>query len=317
VVTPIRVAVIGGGRNGEHDVSLASAAAVADALDPGRYDVVRLTIERDGRWREGTGPVVNLAAAVKVLAGCDVAVPMVHGPRGEDGSLAALLEFAGVPYAGSGVRAGALAMNKWATKVIAEAEGIATAPGVVLTAATAERYRWTGPVVVKPVAAGSSQGVTLVSEPAGLAPAVRSALSFDDRILVETVITGREIDVAVLGRADGTRVVSPALEITVDGFFDYTAKYDGSARFLVPAPLTTDERAALEQAALVMYDALGCGGVARIDFFLTAAGPVLNEVNTAPGFTEHSQVPRMFAAAGTAYPMLLDLLIGDALAGRS
>jgi D-alanine-D-alanine ligase len=117
VVTPLRVAVIGGGRNGEHDVSLASAAAVANALDPGRYDVVRLTIERDGRWREGTGPVVSLAAAVKVLAGCDVAVPMVHGPRGEDGSLAALLEFAGVPYAGSGVQAGALAMNKWATKV--------------------------------------------------------------------------------------------------------------------------------------------------------------------------------------------------------
>ncbi|GAA3919507.1 D-alanine--D-alanine ligase [Amorphoplanes auranticolor] len=316
-MTPIRVAVIGGGRNGEHDVSLGSAAAVANALDPGRYDVVRLTIERDGRWRKGTGPVVNLAAAVEVLAGCDVAVPMVHGPRGEDGSLAALLEFAGVPYAGSGVQAGALAMNKWATKVIAEAEGISTAPGVVLTAATAERYRLTGPVVVKPVAAGSSQGVTLVSEPAGLALAVRSALSFDDRILVEDMITGREIDVAVLGRADGTRVVSPALEIAVDGFFDYTAKYDGSARFLVPAPLTTDEQAALEDAALVMYDALGCGGVARIDFFLTAAGPVLNEVNTAPGFTEHSQVPRMFAAAGTAYPMLLDLLIGDALAGRS
>jgi D-alanine-D-alanine ligase len=309
MVRPVRVAVIGGGRNNEHEVSLASAASVAAALDPARYDVVRLTIGEDGRWRDAADRPIPLAAAMDVLAGCDVALPMLHGPRGEDGSVAALLEFAGVPYAGSGVRAGALAMDKWATKLVAAAMGIATAPGVRLTAATAAGYRWAGPVVVKPVASGSSRGVSLVAAPPDLPAALAAAFACDDRVLVEDVITGREIDVAVLG---GT-TVSPALEILTDGLFDYDAKYGGDAKFLIPAPLTDSEKQSIEQAALTMYEALGCAGVARFDFFLTAAGPVLNEVNTAPGFTAQSQVPRMFSAAGVTYPALLDALVADAL----
>jgi D-alanine-D-alanine ligase len=245
-----------------------------------------------------------------------VALPLVHGPRGEDGTLAALFDLAGVPYTGSGLTAGAVAMDKWVTKLVAAALGLATAPGVLLTAATAATYTWTHPVVVKPVMAGSSRGVARVDHPGQLAGAVDAALALDRRVLVEDVIDGREVDLAVLARPDGTRVVAPALEIVVaGGVFDYATKYDGSAVFRVPAPLADTDRKALEDAALGMYDALECRGVVRVDFFLTADGPVLNEVNTTPGFTSESQVPRMFAAAGVPYPELLDLLIHDALAG--
>ena len=311
--TRTRVAVIGGGQNCEHDVSLASAAAVAAALATGAYDVVRLTIDPEGIWRDGEQRPIGLAGAVHVLRTCAVALPVLHGPRGEDGTVAALCDLAGVPYVGSGVGAGALAMDKWATKLVARGLGVAVADDVLLTPATAPAHVFTHPVVVKPVAAGSSHGVTLVRRAEELAPALAAALALDDRVLVEEVVTGREVDVAVLGRPDGTRVVAPALEIVTDGIFDHATKYDGSADFRIPATLTQTERKALEQAAVGMYDALGCGGVARIDFFVTADGPVLNEVNTMPGFTEQSQVPKMFAAAGTSYADLLELLVHDVL----
>lgn len=312
----LRVAVVGGGRSCEHDVSLASAAAVAAALDPGAYDVVRLTIGRDGDWRLGAREghrVLGLAGAVGVLQGCAAVLPIVHGPLGEDGTLAALCELAGTPYVGSGVRAGALAMDKWATKLVAEAVGVATAPGVLVTRASAATLTWTGPVVVKPVAAGSSFGVSLVRGPDGLTAALEAALALDDRVLVEDLVVGREIDLAVLGRPDGSRLVAPALEIVVDGVFDHDTKYGGHADFRLPARLEDAERKGLEDAAVAVYDALGCAGVARVDFFLTPDGPVLNEVNTMPGLTEQSQVPKMLAAAGLGYSDLLDLLITDCL----
>ncbi len=204
-------------------------------------------------------------------------------------------------------------MDKWATKLVANAVGIATAPGHVITRATAAHERWTHPVVVKPVAAGSSLGVSLVTEPDGLRPALDAALALDGRALVEDVVAGREIDVAVLRRADGSLFVPPALEIVADGLFDHEQKYDGHADFRVPATLSGVDAKALMDAAVATYDALGCSGVARVDFFLTEDGPVLNEVNTVPGMTEHSQVPRMFAAAGMSYADLLDELVRGAL----
>jgi D-alanine-D-alanine ligase len=312
-----RVAVIGGGQNCEHEVSLASAAAVAAALAQTGYQVVRLTIGADGTWHHGRAHLPGLADAVRILSGCDAVVPVVHGPHGEDGTLAALCDLAGIPCVGSGLRAGALGMDKHVTKLIAADCGIATAPAVLLTAATVAGYRWTRPVVVKPVAAGSSRGVTLVAEPAQLPGALAAALALDDRILAEDVITGREIDLGVLGRPDGTHMVAPALEIGGGGIFGYQDKYGGQADLRVPAVLSDADRTALETAAVTMFGAVGCAGVARIDFFLTAAGPVLIEVNTMPGFTEHSQVPRMFAAAGLPYPELLGLLVSDALAGQA
>jgi len=318
-MTSIDIAVIGGGTSCEHEVSLASAAGVAEALGFAGYTVHPLTIDRAGCWADGCGTVIGLDGAVRVLRSCAVAVPMLHGPHGEDGTLAALCDLAGVPHVGSPVRAGALAMDKWATKLVAEAVGVPTAAGTLVT--RDEAHHVAGllvadlPMVVKPVSAGSSHGVGMARTRDELVAALEAAFAVDDRVLIEEVMVGREIDIAVLGRPDGSRMVAPALEILVrdGGIFDLATKYDGSARFLVPAPLPTRQLTQLEEAARTMYDALGCGGVARVDFFLTDAGPVLNEVNTAPGFTPHSQVPRMFAAAGISYPELLDLLVRDVL----
>jgi len=307
-----RVAVIGGGRSCEHDVSLASAASVAAGLDPAAYEVVRLTIGRDGTWRDRGGRPMSLVGAAQVLRGCDAAFPLVHGPHGEDGTLAALCELACLPYVGSGVGAGALAMDKWATKLVAGSVGIATTPGRLVPAGAAEGRPWSGPVVVKPVAAGSSLGVSLVTGPEQLPAALDAAWELDTRALVEQAVVGREIDVAVLRRADGSVFVPPALEILGEGVFDYDAKYGGHADLRVPAALGETDAKALEDAAVATYAALGCAGVARVDFFLTDDGPVLNEVNTVPGMTEHSQVPRMFAAAGWSYADLLDELVRGA-----
>ncbi len=307
-----RVAVLGGGTASEHHVSRASAAGIATALAEAGWEPVLLTIRCDGSWERADGTALSFVAAVELLSSCAAAVPTVHGPSGEDGTLAALCELAGVPYVGSGVRAGALAMDKWATKLVAAAVGVRTTPGVLLGTDDAASYSFRGPVVVKPVAAGSSHGVSLVRTRDELGPALEAAFALDTRVLVEDQVVGREIDVAVLGHGSD-RFVAPPLEIFVDGIFDAGAKYDAAPDFLVPARLTRHELRALERDALTMYDALGCGGVARIDFFLTPGGLVLNEVNTAPGFTEHSQVPRMFAAAGVTYPDLVDRLVRDAL----
>ena len=313
MTTRTRVAVVGGGQSCEHEVSLASAAAIAGSLDATGHDVVRLVVDPHGEWRDHEQRPLGLARAVDLLRSCAVVVPAMHGPRGEDGTVAALCDLAQVPYVGSGVTAGALAMDKWATKLVAAALGVPTTPGALLTLGTASSYRWTHPVVVKPVRAGSSHGVTLAESADDLAEAIDTAFAVDDRVLVEDLVLGREIDLAVLGRPDGSRVVAPALEVVGDGLFDLETKYDGTAEFRVPAVLDDVDRKSLEVAAVGMFDAIGCAGVARVDFFLTEDGPVLNEVNTMPGFTAHSQVPRMFAAAGTSYADLLDLLVRDAL----
>lgn len=311
-----RVAVLGGGRSSEHDISLASARGVAAALDPDRYVVVPLTLERTNRWTDPDGRSLDLAEAVTALASCDVAVPMLHGRGGEDGTIAALCDLVGLPYVGSGVLAGASGMDKWVTKLVAEALGVATAPGILLTPRTAQDHVWSGPVVVKPVTGGSSHGVALVRDPADLAAALACAFELDDRVLVEDLVAGREIDIPVILGPDGLRT-GPAVEIVVDGVFDFDTKYGGSADLRIPAPLAAADLEALEDAALTLFDGLGCRGVARVDFFLTDAGPVLNEVNTAPGFTSESQVPRSFAEAGLGYRDLLTELIESAVGDRA
>lgn len=311
----LRVAVVGGGQNSEHDVSIASAAAVSRALTAAGHEVVPLTIDRDGLWREREQRPVGLAGAVHALRSCDVVIPMLHGPRGEDGTLAALCELAGVIYVGCGVAAAAIAMDKWATKAAANAAGIRTAPAVLLTPRDVDGYEWTHPVVVKPVAAGSSHGVSLVETAQELPAALEAAFAHDVRVLVEDVVVGREIDIAVLGGPTRQTVTLPSAEIVVRpevGVFDLVAKYDGSADIRIPAQLDETERCLLEDAAVTLYEALGCTGVVRVDFFLTDEGAVLNEINTTPGFTEESQVPRMFAAAGLSLPQVMDLLVREA-----
>jgi len=310
----IRVAVVGGGENCEHDVSLESASAACAALDRDMFDVVPLTIGRDGTWLDPTGAPMgqsraeSVAVAVRILSACDVVLPLLHGPRGEDGTLAALCDLVGVPCVGSPLGASAIAMDKWATKLMAEAVGVLTAPAKLLT--RGDTVAFNGPVVVKPVAAGSSYGVTLVEREEELEPALRAAFELDERVLVEEFIVGREIDIAVIDDPEAGRRPGPPLEILNGGqIFDTATKYDGNASFVVPAQLSPGEARAISDAALRIYDALGCRGYARIDFFLTKNGPVLNEVNTIPGMTAHSQVPRMFAAEGMDYTELLTRLI--------
>ncbi len=307
-----RVVVVGGGQNCEHEVSLASAAGVVQALRGRAFPVTSVTIRRDGTWAEGDRGLA-LGEAVDLLQRHEVVFPALHGPRGEDGTLAALCDLAGVPYVGSGVRAGALAMDKATTKLIAQAAGISTAPGVLLEQGD-PLPRAAFPLVVKPVAAGSSHGVAMVADPPGLERAVAAAFALDSRVLVEEVVAGREIDVAVLDDPQGALLISPPLEIVGNGIFDLETKYDGTADFRLPADLGTDEQASLEHAARTMFRALGCRGLARVDFFLTRSGWVLNEVNTLPGLTPASQAPRMLAAAGISYPDLVARLVRDALA---
>lgn len=309
-----RVLVIGGGQNAEHEVSLGSAAAVAAALRMSDHDVVCATIDRDGVWRSDALPVAqspaaSLQHALGLIGGVDVVFPAVHGVLGEDGALAALCALAGVRVVGSGLRAGAIGMDKWTTKLVARAVGLGTARGRLVDAADIGDVEFDGPAVVKPVTAGSSHGVRLVAEEGELREALYEAARFDRRILVEEVVRGREIDVAVLREKGGVRWAAPPLEIHAAGVFDTAAKYDGTARFTVPAALDPGDATALTRAAVAVFDALGCDGVARMDFFLTDRGPVLNEVNTMPGMTAASQVPRMFAAAGVSYVDLVARLV--------
>lgn len=317
---PRRVTVIGGGANDEHEVSLASAAAVTRALRSLGDDAVPLTIGRDGTWRHTDGPPLTPADAVAVLTGCDAAFPVLHGVHGEDGAVAGLLTMTGVPNVGSPVRAGALGMDKWVTKTIAEALGIRTAPGALLRAGEPVGAPPVPlPAVVKPATGGSSNGVTVVRQTSDFAAAVEVARAAGDDVLVEGFVTGREVDIAVHRDRAGSLCLGATLEIGVaDGsVFDRDQKYDGSADFTVPARLYYDDHQALVDAATTLYAVLGCAGVARFDFFVTADGVVLNEVNTAPGFTEQSQVPRMYAATGTSYAALVDTLVSVAVGGTS
>lgn len=315
---PLTVAVIGGGQNGEHDVSLASASAIVAALGSSHaYTPVSLTIGRDGTWRDHEAHGLGIGAVADVLSGCDVVFPALHGVQGEDGAVAVLCEWVGVPYVGSGPRASALAIDKWVTKLVANAVGVATAPGQLVTRASGRSHTWEGPVVVKPTTAGSSIGVTLVEDPKDLATALDAAFEWDDRVLIERRIVGREIDVAVIADSRGGRFVSPGLEIvTGKEIFDHERKYDGTARFNVPARLNEATRATMEASAIAVFDALGCAGVARIDFFVCEDLVILNEVTTMPGMTANSQLPRMLAAVGLDYFQVVDAMIKAALPGH-
>lgn len=313
------VAVIGGGMSSEHEVSLASAEGIRAALQSCGHRVRDVRITRNGLWEcdgepLGTSVRESLARALDALDGVDVLFPAMHGPAGEDGTIAALAELVGIPCVFSPLVASAVAMDKWATRAVATSQGIAVAPGRLITQLDEVPADVALPAVVKPVAAGSSHGVVLVSEPAELPGAIREAQRFDRRVLIEERIIGREVDIAIRDLPDGTVQCGPVLEIVVasGGLFDEEEKYGGAADFRIPAELTSKERQSIEDGALTMYRALGCRSLARIDFFLTPAGPVLIEVNTIPGFTEHSQVPRMFAAAGISYPQLVDDLVRSA-----
>ena len=312
-----RVAVLGGGTSPEHDVSLRSAAAVAVALATSGHEPVPITIRRDGRWSTGgTDRPGSFADGIAVLAGCDLVFPVLHGAPGEDGAIAALAQLAGLPVVGCPTIGSAIAMDKHATKAVAAALGIAVAPGLLLL--PGEPVPPVAlPVVVKPTTAGSSVGVAVVREQADLAGAVAAARRAGAAVLIESYVRGREVQVAVVERRDGSLLVPPAIEYGVaeGAVFDTSRKYDGSAAVRFPAEVEPAVEAALRRAAERLFRALGCRGLSRFDFFVTGSGFLLNEVNTMPGMTPQSGFPRMCRAAGLDLPALVDELVAVALAG--
>jgi D-alanine-D-alanine ligase len=349
----IRVAVVYGGRSSEHGISVVSAGSVISALDPARYDVVPIGITPAGGWvltdgdpgqmriverrvpevEKGTavvlpgdpttGGLVALepAAGVSLLESVDVVFPVLHGRFGEDGTIQGLLEMAGVPYVGPGVFASAAAMDKEFTKKLLRAEGLDVGSFAVVrrgAPVSAVDLQHLGlPVFVKPARAGSSVGITRVTSWDGLAAALDLALSHDSKALVESALTGHEIECGVLENADGVPEASVPAEIRLvrgHDWYDFEAKYlDDACEFDVPAHLAPEVTAAVQDAACRAFIALDCAGLARVDFFVDGDRVVVNEVNTMPGFTPISMFPRMWAASGVDYPALVDRLIAAAL----
>lgn len=275
------------------------------------------------------GQLVALTAgesAGEVLQSVDVVFPVLHGPYGEDGTLQGLLELAGVPYVGAGVLASAAGMDKEFTKKLLAAEGLPVGPYVVLragqqTLSASERERLGLPLFVKPARGGSSIGVSRVTSYDQLAAAIAEARRHDPKVIVEAAIVGREIECGVLEFPDGSVAASTVGEIRVavgqrdDSFYDFATKYlDDAAELDVPAKIDDDAADLVRQLAIRAFSALDGQGLARVDFFLTDDGPVINEINTMPGFTTISMYPRMWAASGVDYPTLLATMVETALA---
>ncbi|MCU1571821.1 MAG: D-alanine--D-alanine ligase [Naasia sp.] len=261
------------------------------------------------------------------LGEVDLVFPILHGPFGEDGTVQGMLDLLNLPYVGNGVLASALGMDKHFTKTVLEAAGISVAPWVTLTKRgwTADRELWQRrieglgyPQFVKPARAGSSVGVSRVTGPEGVAAAVAMAFAEDSKVLVEREIVGREVECAVLGGRDGAPArVSVAGEVVVTGrdFYDFEAKYLGApgVELVCPADLREGELAEMQRIAARAFESIGGEGLARVDFFLTESGFVVNEVNTMPGFTPISMFPKCWLASGLTYPELIDELIELAL----
>ena len=257
------------------------------------------------------------------LAGVDVVFPVLHGPFGEDGTIQGLLEMAGVPYVGPGVFASAAAMDKEFTKKLLAAEGLEVGRYTVVrrgsTICSADVTDLGLPVFVKPARGGSSVGITKVKAAEDLVAAIEEARRHDPRVVVEASVEGaREIECGVLVDAGGEPQASVCAEIVVHGdheFYDFEAKYlDDAADLVVPADLPVDVASRVRELSVRAFDALGCEGLARCDFFIAADGRVLiNEVNTMPGFTPISMFPRVWAQSGVDYPVLVDRLVADAL----
>jgi D-alanine-D-alanine ligase len=273
------------------------------------------------------GELLSLGRGLgEALASVDVVFPVLHGPYGEDGTIQGLLELAGVPYVGAGVLASAAGMDKAFTKKLLSAEGLPIGDHAVLrpprsSLAEHDKERLGLPVFVKPARAGSSIGVSRVSSWDELPAAVADARRHDPKVLVETAIRGRELECGVLELPDGSVEASMVGEIRVegvrgreDGFYDFATKYlDDGAELDVPAKIDDDIAAEVRRLAIRAFHAIDCQGLARVDFFLTEDGPLVNEINTMPGFTTISMYPRMWAASGVDYPTLLSAMIDTAL----
>jgi D-alanine-D-alanine ligase len=346
-VKKLRVGVIYGGRSGEHEVSVASAASIFKHLDRTRYDAVPIEIEKSGRWLLG-GQTPNALSAADVLhqpetralqtvepsaavsgSDFDVVFPVLHGPYGEDGTVQGLLELANVPYVGTGVLGSALGMDKAVMKVLFAAHGLPNVPHLVVRdrewmddarGIAGRAGKELGfPLFVKPANLGSSVGISKVKWAADLPQAMELAFAFDRKIVIEAGVPNtREIECAVLGNDEPEASVPGEVIVThPDGFYSYDAKYmdEGGASLKIPADISPEVAERVRRFSLEAFRALELAGMARIDFFLDDGTGVLyiNEVNTIPGFTAISMYPKMWEATGVSYHELLDRLIQLAL----
>jgi D-alanine-D-alanine ligase len=342
----LRVGVIFGGRSGEHEVSLASAASVIRALDPEKYEAVPIGITKDGRWLVGTGaqkmlpevlksgervslPADPTSASLVPIAPSsghpsitvDVMFPVMHGTFGEDGTIQGLLELAGLPYVGAGVLASSVGMDKDVQKRLFAEAGLPIVPFIAVrrsewehdraTVIKAIKKKFKFPLFVKPATLGSSVGMTRVKAAHELGAAIDTAAEFGLKIMVEKAVTAREIEVSVLGN-DDVKASIPGEILPHREFYDYTAKYlEQGTRLLIPAPLKKKQVEMFQEYAVRAFKAIDGTGMARCDFFLEQkTGKVfINELNTIPGFTSISMYPKMWEASGLPYTKLIDRLI--------
>ncbi|MCD6519959.1 MAG: D-alanine--D-alanine ligase [Anaerolineae bacterium] len=340
----LRVAVLFGGKSGEHEVSLASARSVMEAMDKSKYEIYPIGITKEGYWLLHGDPMAVLSAGKKgdrlpsgregeLIPGLlgrdfpqvDVVFPVLHGTYGEDGTIQGLLELADLPYVGAGVLGSALGLDKAVQKVVLRAHGLPVVDYKVylrsrwqqdperILAEIEEHFAY--PVFVKPANLGSSVGVSKAHHREELRKGLDLAARFDRKLLVEEGVNAREIECSVLGNDEPIASV-PGEVVPCNEFYDYKAKYlDGSSELHIPAELEEEQRIAIQRFAVEAFRAIDCAGMARVDFFLCRdTGKVyINELNTIPGFTEISMYPKLWEASGIPYPELIDRLIGLAL----
>ncbi len=348
MIKKICVGILFGGRSGEHEVSLQSAASVINALDPAKYDVLPIGITREGHWRIGSGavkllpqvlesgdpvtpsvdpagpkllPLARTVPAQHSRPEVDVVFPVLHGTFGEDGTVQGLLELADVPYVGAGVLASAAGMDKDVMKRLFRDADLPIVSWELILRSDWEKHpvvvrkrierKLRYPLFVKPVNLGSSVGISKAHNWLELAAALNLAAQYDRKILVEKGIDAREIECSVLGN-DHPRASVPGEVVPVNEFYDYEAKYikEGS-ELIIPAKLTARQTKQLQEVAVRAFQAIDGAGMGRVDFLLDRkTGKVyLNEINTIPGFTSISMYPKLWEASGVPYPQLLDRLI--------
>jgi D-alanine-D-alanine ligase len=340
-MSKLTVAIICGGPSSEHEVSCVSGGGVLKGLDKKSFSPILIGITKSGKWValdenyplaiknkvmptiEDNGTMVELSQGGLVIDGSFVAIDCVfsilHGEFGEDGKIQRLLEDAKIAYVGSGVQASADAMDKARAKELFVAAGLKVAPGQVMVKGQnlPDAQAITYPVFVKPSSGGSSRGTHKVKSADKLAAAIADAFLYDDKVLIENAINGREIECAVLER-DGTSYASVIGEIVVNPqfeFYDFEAKYlDDATTVKIPADIPEADAQAIQIAAMQAFDALGCAGLARCDFFYTDQNEiVINEINTLPGFTGTSVYPKLWQATGVEYSDLITALIDSAI----
>jgi D-alanine-D-alanine ligase len=332
-----RIAVLFGGRSGEHEVSIRSAASVINALDRSKYQVIPVAITKEGRWlppgksagllppdaRQATSTenAVTVSQEPGSASGLDVVFPVLHGTFGEDGTVQGFFELADVAYVGAGVLGSACGMDKDVMKRLFREAGLPTVEHIALlrrdsrgrVAELEERFGY--PLFVKPANLGSSVGITKAHSREELLGALDLAGQFDRKIVVERAVNGREIECSVLGNDDPLASV-PGEIVPAHEFYDYEAKYlSEDSKAIIPAPLTDGQTAEVQRLAVAAFQAVECYGLARVDFFLEKETEkiLLNEINTMPGFTSISMYPKMWEASGLPYAELIDRLIELAL----